>query len=190
MTILIPDTGQPIFPVNRQKTSLLFRPSDITEISTSKAIRISTPLGEMLLIANEQGLTHALFTDTPCPYPISLEEAPEDPLLQKASQQITQYFHGMRRQFTIPLCPEGSDFDLRVWDILLKVSFGSLTTYGRVAQILDVPKAARAVGAACGRNSIAILIPCHRVVGSTHNLVGYAGGLHRKKSLLNLEKAT
>ncbi len=155
-----------------------------------KAVRISTPLGEMLLIANDQGLTHALFADSTLPQlPTSLQESPEDPILQEASRQIAQYFHSIRRQFTLPLCPEGSDFDKKVWEILENILFGSLTTYGKVAHALGSPKAARAVGAACGRNPIAILIPCHRVVGSARNLVGYAGGVHRKNSLLNLEKA-
>ncbi len=155
------------------------------------AVRISTPLGEILLVANKDGLTHALFADIAFSRlpAASLQEAPENPILQEASRQVAQYFHSMRRQFTVPLCPEGSDFDKQVWNLLGKIVFGSFTTYKKIAQMLGSPKAARAVGAACSRNPIAILIPCHRVLGSRRNLVGYAGGLQRKNSLLNLENA-
>jgi methylated-DNA-[protein]-cysteine S-methyltransferase len=154
-------------------------------------VRISTPLGEMLLVANKDGLTHALFADVAFfrLSAASLQESPENPILQEASRQIAQYFHSMRRQFTVPLCPEGSDFDKQVWSLLEKIVFGSYTTYKKIAQMLGSPKAARAVGAACSRNPIAIIIPCHRVLGSRQNLVGYAGGVQRKNSLLNLEHA-
>lgn len=155
------------------------------------AVRISTPLGEMLLVANKNGLTHALFADIAISrlQIASFQESPGNPMLQEASRQIAQYFHSMRRQFTVPLCPEGSDFDKQVWNLLGKIVFGSYTTYKKIAQMLNSPKAARAVGAACSRNPLAILIPCHRVLGSGRNLVGYAGGLHRKNLLLNLENA-
>lgn len=171
------------------KNALTLHPEMPTD-STQKIVRISTPLGEMLLIANRHGLTHALFADIASARlpAFPLQESPEDPILQEAARQISQYFHSIRRQFTVPLCPAGSDFDKRVWNILEQIVFGSYVTYKKIAQSLGSPRAARAVGAACGRNPIAILIPCHRVVGSSRNLVGYAGGLQRKNSLLNLEK--
>ena len=174
--------------VQRQETP----PSAQTpEHAPQRAVRVSTPLGEMLLISNGHALTHALFADMSCRrnLPLALQETPEDALLRDAAQQIAQYFHGMRRQFAVPLHPKGSDFDLKVWNALEKIPFGSRATYGEIARDLGAPKAARAVGAACGRNPVVIFTPCHRVVGSTYNLVGYAGGVQRKKALLSLEKA-
>ncbi len=107
---------------------------------------------------------------------------------QKVVQQLNEYFGGKRQDFDIPLDLQGTDFQLKVWQKLLDIPYGKTTSYGQLAHTLNMPKAARAVGNACGKNKIWLIVPCHRVVGSTGKLTGYAGGLHRKKYLLNSEK--
>jgi methylated-DNA-[protein]-cysteine S-methyltransferase len=112
------------------------------------------------------------------------DDAPE---LVAARTQLAEYFAGKRRDFDLPLAPQGSDFQQRVWDALLRVGYGRTSTYGALARALARPAAARAVGAAVGRNPIAIVVPCHRIIGADGSLTGYAGGLDRKTSLLALE---
>jgi methylated-DNA-[protein]-cysteine S-methyltransferase len=110
------------------------------------------------------------------------------PVLTRAHQQLTEYFEGRRRAFDLPLRPAGTDFQRRVWHVLATVPWGTTTTYGAIAAQLGLPPgASRAVGAANGANPIAIVLPCHRVIGSDGKLTGYAGGLERKAGLLRLE---
>lgn len=109
------------------------------------------------------------------------------PELDAARTQLTEYFAGERRDFDLPLAPQGSDFQQRVWRTLLRIGYGRTSTYGALAQALARPTAARAVGAAVGRNPIAIVVPCHRIIGADGALTGYAGGLERKTRLLALE---
>ena len=111
------------------------------------------------------------------------------PVTGQARQQLTEYFAGQRREFDLPLAPAGTDFQRRVWELLREIPFGETVTYGDLARRLGNPRAARAVGMACNRNPIAIVVPCHRVVGSTGSLTGYAGGLDAKAFLLKLEGA-
>ena len=109
-------------------------------------------------------------------------------LLVEAHRQLTDYFAGTRRVFDLPLRPAGTDFQRRVWLVLASVPWGTTTTYGAIAGRLGLPPgASRAVGAANGANPIAIVLPCHRVIGSDGRLTGYAGGLERKARLLRLE---
>jgi len=110
------------------------------------------------------------------------------PLLKKASVQISEYLQGRRQEFSVPLAPQGSDFAMMVWKEMLKIPYGKVRTYGEMAKAIGRPGAARAVGQACNRNPISILIPCHRVVGAGGKLTGYAGGLDLKDKLLRLEK--
>ena len=105
----------------------------------------------------------------------------------KRPAKISQYFAGKRQHFDLPLDPQGTPFQRTVWDALLAIPFGETRTYGQLAKQLGNPNATRAVGAANGRNPIAIIVPCHRVVGSTGKLTGFAGGLHTKSFLLELE---
>ena len=112
------------------------------------------------------------------------DDAPE---LADARAQLAEYFAGKRRDFELPLAPVGSDFQQRVWRALLRVGYGRTSTYGTLARTLTQPTAARAVGAAVGRNPIAIVVPCHRIIGADGSLTGYAGGLDRKTRLLALE---
>jgi methylated-DNA-[protein]-cysteine S-methyltransferase len=110
-------------------------------------------------------------------------------LLDEAFHQLNQYFKGELRQFTLPLNPTGTEFFRKVWDELLNIPYGKTETYGEAADKINRPKAARAVGLACNRNPIPILIPCHRIIGKDKSLTGYAGGLDIKKKLLKIEGA-
>ena len=113
----------------------------------------------------------------------------ETPLLQEAEEQLNEYFAGARREFDLPLAPKGTPFQKAVWAEMCRIPYGETRTYGQIAAQIGRPTACRAVGMANNRNPIAIVVPCHRVVGSTGALVGYAGGLGVKTHLLNLEKA-
>lgn len=110
------------------------------------------------------------------------------PLLEMAAVQISEYLHGGRQDFSVPLAPKGSDFAMKVWKEMLAIPYGKVRTYGEMAEAIGRPGAARAVGQACNRNPISILIPCHRVVGAGGKLTGYAGGLALKERLLELER--
>jgi methylated-DNA-[protein]-cysteine S-methyltransferase len=113
-----------------------------------------------------------------------------DPVLGRAAEQIGEYFAGKRTTFDLPLDPQGTQFQRRVWHALLEIPFGARTTYGAVAHDLNLPAgASRAVGLANGANPLPIVIPCHRVVGSDGSLTGFGGGLARKQALLDLESA-
>jgi methylated-DNA-[protein]-cysteine S-methyltransferase len=118
------------------------------------------------------------------------ERCDDDPLLREAARQLTAYFAGELREFDLPLDPGGTEFQRRVWDQLRAIEYGHTASYGEIARRLGMnPGASRAVGAANGRNPIGIVIPCHRVVGSAGLLSGYAGGVERKRLLLDLEQA-
>lgn len=106
----------------------------------------------------------------------------------KLKRQLEEYLKGERKKFDIPLKLQGTDFQLKVWNGLLKIPYGEVKTYGEIAKDLDSPKAARAVGLACNKNPIIILVPCHRVVGKGGKLTGYAAGIDVKEKLLALEK--
>ena len=105
----------------------------------------------------------------------------------EAITQLTEYFDGRRTEFTVPLAARGTPFQQRVWDALRTIPYGETWTYGQLADSLGTPTAVRAVAAANGRNPISIIVPCHRVIGSNGNLTGYAGGLERKRFLLERE---
>lgn len=142
-----------------------------------------TPLGDLLLVAEDDGaLTVASFGTTP-PY-----GARHDPArLVDAARQLEEYFAGERTAFELALRPAGTAFQRRVWDALLEIPHGETRSYGDLARVVEQPGGAQAVGAANGANPIAIIIPCHRVIGSDGSLTGYAGGLERKRALLDLE---
>lgn len=105
----------------------------------------------------------------------------------RAVQQLEEYFRSERRRFELEIEPEGTDFEHRVWSEVRRIPFGATDTYGEIARRLGEPDAARAVGVTNARNPIAIIVPCHRVIGSDGDLTGYAGGLERKKWLLDME---
>ena len=152
--------------------------------------RTDTPLGPMTLAATAQGLAGAWF-DGQAHHPGTLA-APVDATqrwLSLARRELDAYFDGRLHEFTLPLDAQGTEFQRAVWHALRGIARGSLHTYGEIASGLGRPGAARAVGAAVGRNPISIIVPCHRVVGRDGSLTGYAGGLPRKRALLALEGA-
>ena len=116
------------------------------------------------------------------------QAGPETTLLAEAKKQLEQYFSGTLRSFTLPLRPEGTPFQQKVWAALLQIPWGETRTYGQVAAMIGQPKACRAVGMANNRNPLPIFIPCHRVIGANGQLTGYAGGLSAKEHLLSLEQ--
>ena len=108
-------------------------------------------------------------------------------ILNETEKQLNEYFWGKRKKFNVPINPKGTEFQKQVWNELLKIPYGQTVTYKRIAQKIEKPNAARAVGMANHNNPIAIIVPCHRVVGSNSKLVGYAFGLEKKQFLLDLE---
>lgn len=111
-----------------------------------------------------------------------------DPILDLARRELDAYFAGTRREFTVPLRPRGTAFQQLVWDALRRIPYGATRSYGAIAAQIGAPDAVRAVGAANGANPIAIIIPCHRVIGANGSLTGFGGGLARKQFLLELER--
>ncbi len=111
----------------------------------------------------------------------------ETSLIKQTYTQIKEYLEGKRKQFTIPIQPKGTPFQMRVWQELQKISYGQTKSYQDIANAIGNPKACRAVGMANHNNPIAIIIPCHRVIGKNHKLVGYAGGIDIKEKLLDIE---
>ena len=142
---------------------------------------LNSPCGKLEITADKDGVTAVRFVDAP-----SLSDNP-NALTRLACAQLEEYFSGQRRDFDLPLNPRGTAFQQQVWQQLCEVGYGQTASYGEVAKRLNNPKAVRAVGMANGRNPIAIIIPCHRIIGSNGGLTGYAGGLERKKFLLGLE---
>ena len=150
--------------------------------------RIATPLGPLLLARTKAGLAGAWFAaQKHHPAAIDAPERDDDPLLADAASQLREYFAGERSTFDLVLDLQGTPFQRSVWAELLRIAAGATTSYGAIAGRLGMPAASRAVGAAVGRNPVSIIVPCHRVVGSSGSLTGYAGGLDRKTALLRLE---
>ncbi|HEY4307566.1 MAG TPA: methylated-DNA--[protein]-cysteine S-methyltransferase [Gemmatimonadaceae bacterium] len=150
---------------------------------------VPSPIGALKLVASERGLAAILWEDDD-PRRVRIDGAVEDendPILLEAQTQLDEYFARKRTTFTLDLDFRGTPFQREVWSELLAIPFGETRTYGEIAADLGRPNASRAVGAANGRNPIAIIAPCHRVVGSTGALTGFAGGLAAKAYLLNLE---
>ncbi len=151
---------------------------------------MASPVGPLKLVAGDAGLVAILWAqDDPKRVRLpDLTEAPAHPVLRQAEQELAQYFAGRRRRFSVPLAFNGSDFQKRVWTLLLAIPFGETRSYGQLAAQLGNVNASRAVGAANGRNPISIIAPCHRVVGANGQLTGFAGGLEAKATLLRLEQ--
>lgn len=150
--------------------------------------RIDTPLGPLTLAATAKGLAAVVFDDQAHhPGELPAPTDPTHPHLLQAAREFDEYFAGSRVRFSVPLDPQGTAFQQAVWQALLEIEPGALSTYGRIAGTVGRPSAVRAVGGAIGRNPISIIVPCHRVVGHDGSLTGYAGGLHRKTALLRLE---
>jgi methylated-DNA-[protein]-cysteine S-methyltransferase len=136
------------------------------------------------LVASRAGLRTVAFHPAQA---LDGEPDPAHPLLREAVRQLRAYFAGELRQFDLPLDMQGTPFQLRVWRELETIPFGEFRSYAQIAQAIGAPRAVRAVGSANGANPVAIIVPCHRVIGSSGKLVGYGGGLPLKQRLLALE---
>ena len=147
-----------------------------------KTAVIETPVGILELKGDAEGLASVLFKDEEN---VISKKIPNE--LQEAVNQLHQYFEGKRKEFNLKLSPNGTDFQKKVWKQLQEISFGKTASYQQMANQLGDPKVIRAAASANGKNPISIIIPCHRVIGSDGSLTGYAGGLHRKKWLLEHE---
>ena len=149
---------------------------------------MSSPVGPLELHSDGTALTLLHFHDEMPPQ--TADNGESDPVLVEARRQLEEYFAGDREDFDLPLKGAGTDFQQRVWEQLRGIPFGTTTAYGEVARRVGLPPgASRAVGLANGANPLAIVVPCHRVIGSDGSLTGYAGGLDRKRYLLGLESA-
>lgn len=148
---------------------------------------ISSPLGLLTLVASDDALIALYVKDEKMPKMVGAVKDEKHPILLLAQKQLEEYFKGKRRDFDIPVAPEGTEFQARVWKALTKIPYGKIWSYGEQAKYLKAPNAQRAVGGANGKNPIPIIIPCHRVIGSTGKLTGFAGGMAMKVFLLKLE---
>jgi methylated-DNA-[protein]-cysteine S-methyltransferase len=146
----------------------------------------STPVGPLHLTALGGAVTGLRFGSGPAVG----ERADDEPVLVRAVAQLTAYFAGERRSFDLPLAPAGTTFQLAVWEALRQIPYGTTVSYGELARRLGSPAASRAVGLANGRNPIAIVVPCHRVIGADGSLTGFGGGMAAKRTLLDLEAGT
>lgn len=152
---------------------------------------MDSPVGALKLVAHDQALV-AVMWDNEDHKRVRLAELIEDhqhPMLLRVKKQLEQYFAGQRQQFDLPLDFQGTTFQQQVWQALLAIPYGETRSYKEIAVQLGNEKAVRAVGAANGKNPISIIAPCHRVIGSSGALVGFAGGLDKKQILLSLERS-
>jgi methylated-DNA-[protein]-cysteine S-methyltransferase len=152
---------------------------------------VETELGDLTVVAEDDAVVGIYFpghwTMPPAGSIGSQVDAREDALIEVAGAQLREYLAGERTSFELPTATDGDEFQERVWEILREIPFGETTTYGEIADRLGDRTQARAVGRAVGRNPLSIIVGCHRVVGKDGKLTGYAGGLERKRSLLELE---
>lgn len=187
------------------------------QLKTQLQTRMATPVGELCVVATEHGISHIQFSDelpthllditAKQPAPIRDGTLADTPIqqaivatgtlspeqraelyLQQAISELQQYFAGTRCSFSVPLAATGTTFQQQVWQALQHIPYAQSCSYGAIANFINKPKAMRAVGAANGRNPLAIVVPCHRVIGNNGSLTGYAGGLGRKVWLLQHEQ--
>ncbi|HEX6921451.1 MAG TPA: methylated-DNA--[protein]-cysteine S-methyltransferase [Actinomycetes bacterium] len=143
-----------------------------------------SPVGPLLLTSDGRALTRVLFDADPDPD----WSAQPCELLDRAVEQLREYFAGERTEFDLPLAPDGTPFQRRVWEALRTIPYAETISYRQLADRVGNPSASRAVGLANGRNPISLVVPCHRVIGADGSLTGYGGGLDRKRTLLDLER--
>lgn len=149
-----------------------------------KAWVYTLPLGAMVIAEDEGAIVEVGFD---AQLPLGAEQE-ETSLIKQCFQQLHEYFAGERTVFDLPLAPKGTAFQQSVWQALTTIPYGEVCSYGDIARQIGNPKACRAIGGANNRNPIAIIIPCHRVIGANGRLVGYGGGLDKKERLLALEQ--
>ena len=139
-------------------------------------------IGDIFISADENFLLSVQFVNH------NFIENKENKIIRQTIKQLDEYFNGKRKKFELPLNPKGTEFQKKVWQQLMNIPYGKTSTYKDIATLIGNTNASRAVGNANNKNPIAIIIPCHRVIGSNNKLTGYAGGLDKKEKLLNLEK--
>jgi methylated-DNA-[protein]-cysteine S-methyltransferase len=149
---------------------------------------IDSPIGRLLLAGTRAALTIIDFQSGPRPRRPDAAWVEDAQPFARAVAELREYFEGARRDFTVPLAPAGTPFQLRVWRALVEIPYGETTSYGELARRLGQPTASRAVGLANGSNPLPVIIPCHRVIGANGSLTGYGGGLPIKQRLLALER--
>lgn len=149
-----------------------------------------SPIGYLCIVENGEGITSIDFVSKEEYLKVKSADTTETPLLLQAYKELSEYFLGVRKKFTLTLAPSGTPFQLKVWSALCEIPYGETKSYKQIAERAGNPKACRAVGMANNRNPIPIIIPCHRVIGTNGKLVGYGGGLDIKERLLQLEKNT
>jgi methylated-DNA-[protein]-cysteine S-methyltransferase len=147
-----------------------------------------SPVGQLLLAGDTQGLKWIGFPEGKGHLDPNPDWVENDAFFAEARRQLGAYFNGDLKEFSLPLAPHGTEFQLTVLEALQRIPFGETRSYGELARDIGKPNASRAVGAANGRNPLPIVIPCHRVIGSNGSLTGFGGGLEIKQFLLNLEK--
>lgn len=145
-----------------------------------------SPIGPFTLASNGEAITQLEFEGGR--YPLPQYPRGDDKVLKQARKELDAYFAGKLKDFTVPVAPEGTEFQKKAWKALQKIPYGTTRSYGQQAKVVGNPSASRAVGAANGRNPIAVIIPCHRVIGSNGSLTGFGGGMKRKQFLLDLEQ--
>ena len=146
---------------------------------------IRTQIGNIEIEEKEGNIVRIGFTEEANP---ADEKNVTSPILREAIQQLQEYFAGQRKEFDLPIKMQGTEFQKKVWQALQEIPYGEVSSYGKLAEKIGNAKACRAVGMANHRNPIAIVVPCHRVIGSNGKVVGYAGGLDKKEWLLEMEK--
>lgn len=152
-------------------------------------LSMESPLGTLRLVADREALTGLYLPDHKGMPVLDARAASSHPVLERARAELTAYFAGRRATFDLPLAMAGTPFQREVWAALVAIPFGETRTYADLAKQLGRPRAVRAVGAANGKNPISIVVPCHRVVGASGALTGYAGGVEAKRWLLEHERA-
>jgi methylated-DNA-[protein]-cysteine S-methyltransferase len=144
---------------------------------------INSPIGDLLVAGDERGLARLAMS----PFRIDCAWERDDAALGDVGRQLDEYFVGERHEFELELALAGNPFELSVWEALRAIPYGETVSYGQIARQIGHPDAPRAVGLANGRNPVAVIVPCHRVIGADGSLTGYGGGLERKRFLLDLE---
>ncbi|GAA1830516.1 methylated-DNA--[protein]-cysteine S-methyltransferase [Agromyces salentinus] len=159
---------------------------------TRRHATLPTDLGDLLVVADGEALAGITFPGHWHPLPVEALGVPvaaDEPLVARFGEELAEYLSGERTEFDLSMAPAGDEFQVAVWQMLREIPYGTTTTYGALAVRLGDRNLARRVGNAVGRNPLSIIVPCHRVVGADGSLTGYAGGLERKRLLLELEGA-
>jgi methylated-DNA-[protein]-cysteine S-methyltransferase len=163
---------------------------------TRTHVVVDSPIGPLTVVAENEAVT-CIYMDDQQYRPDGADRVEkfghpdrgDSVALKEAERQLVEYFAGDRTDFDLPLAPEGTPFQRRVWHALCEIPYGETISYGELARRIGQPSASRAVGLANGKNPISIVVPCHRVIGASGTLVGYGGGLERKQTLLDLERS-